>query len=95
VKMDDRRRLHELTKNDLQTELVTAERELLDHQFDKGLKRLTNPAALHNARKRVARLKTLIRQHELLEETGLGSMDEYKAFRVTERREFVSRKNAR
>lgn|GEM_PF-1264031 len=95
MKLVERRRLHELTKEQLHTELAEAERDLLDHQFDKGLKRLTNPAALHNSRKRVARLKTLIRQRELLEETGLGSMEEYKAFRVAERRETASRRDRR
>jgi len=92
--MDERRRLHELTKEQLNTELADAERNLLDHQFDKGLKRLTNPAALHNTRKRIALLKTLIRQRELLEETGLSSMEEYKAFRIGEKREFTARKKA-
>lgn len=93
--MDERRRLHELTKEQLNTELAETERALLDLQFDKGLKRLTNPAALHNTRKRIAVLKTLIRQRELLEETSLGSMEEYKAFRVAEKREYASRKKAR
>jgi ribosomal protein L29 len=92
--MDERRRLHELTKEQLNTELADAERNLLDHQFDKGLKRLTNPAALHNTRKRIAMLKTLIRQRELLDETGLGSMEEYKVFRIAEKREFAGRKKA-
>lgn len=95
MKMDERRRLHELTKEQLNTELAETERALLDLQFDKGLKRLTNPAALHNTRKRIAVLKTLIRQRELLEETSLGSMEEYKAFRVAEKREYASRKKAR
>lgn len=95
MKLEERRRLHELTKEQLQTELTDAERDLLEHQFDRGLKRLTNPSALHNSRKRVARLKTLIRQHELLEETGLGSMEEYKVFRIAERRDFAGRKSTR
>ena len=93
--MDERRRLHELTKEQLNTELADSERNLLDLQFDKGLKRLTNPAALHNTRKRIAMLKTLIRQRELLAEAGLGSMEEYKAFRIAEKREFAGRKKAR
>ncbi|MHB0936686.1 MAG: 50S ribosomal protein L29 [Armatimonadota bacterium] len=92
--MDERRRLHELTKEQLNTELADAERNLLDLQFDKGLKRLTNPAALHNTRKRIALLKTLIRQRELLAETGLSSMEEYKAFRVSEKHEYAGRKKA-
>jgi ribosomal protein L29 len=93
--MVERRRLHELTKEQLHTELAEAERILLNHQFDKGLKRLTNPAGLHNTRKLIALLKTLIRQRELLEETGLATMEEYKAFRIAEKHDFASRKNAR
>lgn len=95
MKLEERRRLHELTKDQLQTELAEAERNLLNYQFDAGMKRLTNTAALHNTRKLVAVLKTLIRERELLEETGLNSVDEYKAYRVAERREFASRKRAR
>ena len=95
MKLDERRRLHELTKEQLASELAEAERNLLQYQFDAGMKRLTSPAALHNTRKRIAVLKTLIRERELLEETGLNSIDEYKAYRVAERREFASRKKAR
>jgi len=94
MKLDERRRLHELTKDQLQAELVTAERNLLLLQFDAGMKRLTNPAALHNTRKLIAVLKTRIRERELLEETGLNSIEEYKAYRVAERREYASRKKA-
>lgn len=95
MKLEERRRIHEMTKEQLQTELVDAERQLLNHQFDAGLKRLGNPAALHNTRKRVAMLKTLIRERELLEENSLTSIEEYKAYRIAERREFVARKKAR
>ena len=95
MKLEERRRLHELTKEQLETELNEAERNLLDYRFDAGLKRLTNPAALHNTRKRIAMLKTLIRQHELLAETGLSSIEEYKVYRVTERREYAKSNKAR
>ena len=95
MKMYERRRLHEQTKDQLQSELADAERSLLNYRFDAGLKRLGNPAALHNARKRIAVLKTLIRARELLEETGLQTIEEYKAYRVSERHEYAERKKAR
>ncbi len=56
MRLEERRRLHEMTIEQLQHELTEAQRTLLDHQFDAGLKRLTNPAGLHNTRKRVAML---------------------------------------
>jgi len=95
VKTTERHRLHGLTKDELQRELTEAERALLDLRFDAGLKRLRNPAALHTARKRIAAIKTLIRERELLAETGYATMAEYKAHRVAERRAYADRKKAR
>jgi ribosomal protein L29 len=92
VKLEERRRIHDLTEEQLKGELAEAERDLLTHRFDAGLKRLTNPAALHNARKRIAMLKTLLRQRALLAEHGFATMDEYKVYRVAERREYRARK---
>ena len=92
---DERRRLHELAKDQLQHELADAERTLLNHQFDAGLKRLTNPAGLHNTRKRVAMLKTLIREKELLSESGCNTIDEYKAYRISERKAYRESRKAR
>lgn len=86
MKLEERRRLHDMTPDQLQHELSETERTLLNLQFDAGMKRLTSPAALHNTRKRIALLHTLIRQHELLAEHSLSTMEEYKAFRNAERR---------
>ena len=41
MKLEERRRLHEMTTEQLQQELAEAQRTLLNHQFDAGLKRLT------------------------------------------------------
>lgn len=95
MKTAERERLHGLTHDELQRELVDAERILLEMRFDAGLKRLNNPAGLHNARKRIAVLKTLLRERELLAETGYATMVEYKAHRVTERRAYADRKKTR
>ena len=95
MKMEERRRIHDMTKEQLQDDLAETERALLNFQFDAGMKRLTNPAGIHNAKKRIALLKTLLRQHELLAESGFATMDEYKAYRVTERRVFREERRAR
>ncbi len=88
MKLTERRRLHELTKAQLESELADAERSLLEFRFNAGLNRLTNPAGLHHARKLVATLKTLIREKELLAESGFDSIDQYKVFRNAERKAF-------
>lgn len=93
--MEERRRLHELTKDQLQHELSEAERQLIEYRFDAGLKRLTNPAALHNTRKRIAVLKTLIHERDLVEQSGFATLAEYKAFRTAERRAYANRKKTR
>lgn len=95
MKLDERRRLHGLTNDELRNELGVAERALLDLRFDAGLNRLSNPAALHNTRKRIAMLKTLIRQHELLAEHNFATMDEYKAYKAAENRAYRTRRKAR
>lgn len=95
MKLEERRRIHGLTKEQLQHELAEAEQALLNHRFDAGMKRLSNPAGIHNARKRIAMLMTLLRQRELLEQSGFATMDEYKAYRVAERRVYRDRKTVR
>lgn len=95
MRLEERRQLHDMSKEQLEHELAEAERVLLNHRFDAGLKRLTNPAGLHNTRKRIAMLKTLIRQHELLAESGFSTMDEYKAYRIAERKSFRESRKAR
>ncbi len=94
MKLEERRRLHGLTTEQLQNELNEAERDLLNYRFDAGLNRLTNPAGMHNTRKRIARLKTLIREKELTSELGFGSMDEYKAYKTAERKTYHQEKKA-
>lgn len=95
MKLDERRRLHGLPKETLKTELQDAEQSLLEFRFAAGMNRLANPAGMHNARKRIAVLKTLIREIELLDESGFASMDEYKAYRNAERRMFRESRKAR
>ena len=95
MKLEERRRIHELSREQLVADLAEAEHELLNYRFDAGLKRLTNPSALHNARKRVARLKTLIHQRDLLADHGFATMEEYKAYRAAERKTYREQRRAR
>ena len=94
MKLTERRDLHALTTDQLQVQLLEAEHDMLTHRFDAGLNRMTNPAGLHKTRKRIALLKTLLRQHELLAETGFSNMEEYKAFKVAERRAYHATRRA-
>lgn len=95
MKLEERRTLHGLSKDDLSAELKKAEQDLLEFRFAAGMNRLSNPAGMHNTRKRIAVLKTLIREKELLEESGFSTMDEYKAYRHAERRMFRESRKAR
>jgi len=94
MKLQERRDLHALTSEQLQAHLLEAEREMLDFRFDAGLNRLSNSAGMHNTRKRIAILKTLIRQKEILTETGFSTVEEYKAFKVSERRAYHQMRKA-
>jgi len=82
VKLQERDRLHRMTIDELKKELAEAERALLTYRFDAGLNRLTNPAGMHNTRKRIAVLKTLIRENELMAAHGFRSMREYQAYQA-------------
>jgi ribosomal protein L29 len=94
MKLQERRDLHALTSAQLQTQLLEAERDMLNFRFDAGLNRLSNSASMHKTRKRIAVLKMLIRENELLAETGFSSVEEYKAFKVSERRAYRQRRKA-
>ena len=94
MKLEERRRLHGLSIAQLNQELADAERSLLNDRFAAGMNRLTNPSQMHNDRKRIAVLKTLIREKELLAESGLGSMDEYKVYRMAERKTYRASRKA-
>jgi ribosomal protein L29 len=95
VKLDERRRLHGLDVPALQTELNDTQDQLLRLRFDAGLKRLTNTASLHTTRKRVAVIKTIIREKQLVAEHDFSTMAEYRAFRQAECATFKARRKAR
>ncbi|MEI7832271.1 MAG: 50S ribosomal protein L29 [bacterium] len=92
MKLEERQRLHALSIADLNKELAEAEGHLLTYRFDAGLNRLSNPAGMHNTRKLIAVLKTLIREKELLAQSGFATMTEYKAYKVAERASYKASK---
>jgi ribosomal protein L29 len=94
MKLQERIRLHGLTIEQMQGELRDVERAMLDFRFDAGLNRLTNTAGMHHARKRIAALKTIIREKELLATHGFATMDEYKTYQVANRKTYQAAKLA-
>ncbi len=91
MKLTERQEYQKKTPEQLDAELATAERELMTHRFDAGLNKLTNPALLHQTRKQIARLKTLIREKALMAEHSFATMDEYKAYKQAEREAYHAR----
>jgi len=85
MKLDERRRLHGLSADDLKKELVQAEENLMQFNFDRGLNKNVTSSSLHNTRKMIAILKTLLREKELVAEAGFSNIEEYKKFRAVER----------
>jgi large subunit ribosomal protein L29 len=92
---EERNTFRNMDIEQLNSELQKAERDLLDYRFDAGLNRLVNPAGIHNTRKRIARLKTLIREKEILEASGFSNLESYKAAKIAERRAYKLEKQAR
>ena len=57
--------LLEMPPGDLRALLVERQEELVDLRFQKALQQLEKPTTIRAARRRIAQLKTLIREHEL------------------------------
>lgn len=51
--------------NEVERELRNAEEDLTNLRFQKGIKQLSNPLQIRIARRNVARLRTILREHEL------------------------------
>jgi len=95
VKLEERRRLHNLTIDELKSELAETERTLIELQFAAGMNQLSSPASLGTCRKKVAVLYTLIREKEILGNTGFASFDDYRKFRSIENKMFRAARKAR
>ena len=62
MEIDD---LRAMTDNELQDELDATNRELMNLRFRTATMQLVNVNEIRKARKRIARIKTLIREREL------------------------------
>lgn len=54
------------TSEEIQRDLREAQRELMNLRFQKAQGQLTNPALLRTLRRDIARMKTILRERELL-----------------------------
>ena len=92
MKLEERRRLHGLNSAELQKELTQAEETMMQFNFDRGLNKNVTSSSIHNTRKMIAILKTLLREKELVAEAGFNSIEEYKKFRAIERKAYKAGK---
>lgn len=57
--------LNKMNKKQLESKLKDNEEALLNFRFQKVLQQLENPFQIRNARKEIARIKTILREYEL------------------------------
>lgn len=59
--------LRKLTSEDLTKKITESKKELLDLRFKQSTGSLEKPSKIHELRKNVARMKTILRERELSE----------------------------
>lgn len=59
--------LRKLTSEDLTKKIIESKKELLDLRFKQSTGSLEKPSKIHELRKDVARMKTILRERELSE----------------------------
>ena len=59
--------LRKLTSEDLTKKITESKKELLDLRFKQSTGSLEKPSKIHELRKHVARMKTILRERELSE----------------------------
>lgn len=64
--------VRELNNTELYRELVEQERALMNLRFQKTTRQLTNTNALRDTRRTIARIHTVIRERQIVEEMGLS-----------------------
>lgn len=64
--------VRELNSNELFRELQEQERSLMNLRFQKTTRQLTNTNALRDTRRNIARIHTVIRERQIVEELGLA-----------------------
>ena len=63
--------VRELSNPELYRELLQQERALMNLRFQKTTRQLTNTNALRDTRRTIARIYTVIRERQIVEELGL------------------------
>ena len=64
--------VRELNNTELYRELFEQERALMNLRFQKTTRQLTNTNALRDTRQTIARIHTVIRERQIVEEMGLS-----------------------
>ena len=64
--------VRELDNAELYRELLQQERALMNLRFQKTTRQLTNTNALRDTRRAIARIRTVIRERQIVEELGLS-----------------------
>ncbi len=64
--------VRELNNTELYRELFQQERALMNLRFQKTTRQLTNTNALRDTRRTIARIHTVIRERQIVEEMGLS-----------------------
>lgn len=64
--------VRELNNNELWRELQEQERSLMNLRFQKTTRQLTNTNALRDTRRNIARIHTVLRERQIVEQLGLG-----------------------
>ncbi len=64
--------VRELNTQELHRELQEQERALMNLRFQKVTRQLSNTNALRDARKNIARILTVIRERQIVQEMGLA-----------------------
>ena len=66
--------VRELNNNELWRELQEQERSLMNLRFQKTTRQLTNTNALRDTRRNIARIHTVLRERQIVEQLGLGKV---------------------
>ena len=64
--------VREMSNDELVRELFEQERALMNLRFQKTTRQLTNTNAPKDARRSIARIRTVIRERQIVEELGLS-----------------------
>lgn len=64
--------IRELSTSELYKELYEQERSLMNLRFQKVTRQLTNTNALRDTRKNIARVRTVLRERQIVEQMGIN-----------------------